>query len=270
MSRIIKSHQVKAESPKRLDAFIPGAIGVPETADAITPFDPLQLEKEKLEELKQESSVILNETENMVLELLEKARADAKSIINDAQEESAVLRAKVYEEAGSIRAQAKEEGYREGLKQAQEEIEADRQAALEQSQAIIEKARQTKLKTINSMERDIFQLVMAISKKVIAGEIATNPQVIINIVREAIDFLDKPENITVYVNPHDLENLLAAIKNHELVEPGAKEASIEVCPADRIEAGGCVVESDIGRVDAKVETRSASVERALLEVVNDE
>ena len=120
------------------------------------------------------------------------------------------------------------------------------------------------------MERDIFQLVMAISKKVIAGEIATNPQVIINIVREAIDFLDKPENITVYVNPHDLENLLAASKNHELAEPGAKEAAIEVCPVDRIEAGGCVVESDIGRVDAKVETRSASVERALLEVVNDE
>lgn len=270
LSNIIKSHQVKSEHPKILSSFVLEAVEVVEKNAIITEPDTLQLEKEELEKLKQESSEILSETETMVLELLAKARDDAKNIINDAQEEVSVIRAKVYEEAGNIRIQAKEEGYREGLKKAQQEIEADRQAALEQSQALMEEARQTKLKTINSMERDIFQLVMAISKKITGAEIATNPQVIINIVREAISFLDQPDNITVYVNPNDLENLLNAIKVHEITEPGAKEAPIEVCPVDRIKPGGCMVESNIGRVDARVDTRSASVERALLEVVNDE
>lgn len=270
LSNIIKSHQVRAEHPKILGSFVLDEVELPEKTEASSDLDPLQQEKEELEKLKQESNEILSETEAMVLELLAKARDDAKNIINDAQEEASVIRAQVYEESGNIRIQAQEEGYREGLKKAQQEIEADRQAALEQSQALMEEARQTKLKTFNSMERDMFQLVMAISKKIIGTEIATNPQVIINIVRQAVSFLDQPENITVYVNPYDLENLLTAIDTHEITDPGAKEPPIEVCPADRIKPGGCVVESNIGRVDATVETRSASVERALLEVVNDE
>jgi flagellar assembly protein FliH len=270
LSNIIKSHQVKAEHPRIIDTFMPEEVEATPTADTAIEPDPLQLARDELEKLKEESTKILAETETMVLELLEKARSDAKNIISDAQEEASVIQAQAGEEAETLRKQSQEQGYREGLKKAQEEIEADRQASLQQSQAILEEARQTKLKTLNSMEREIFQLVMAISKKVIAGEIATNPNVIVNVVKEALNFLDKPENITVYVNPHDLENLLNTIKTHEITEPGAKETPIEACALDRIKPGGCIVDSDIGRVDAQVETRLASVERALWEVVNDE
>lgn len=226
-------------------------------------------EKEQLQKLQSESQQILAETENMVLELLEKARQDAQTIIQDAQEEAGLVRVQVYEEAGTIREQAREEGYREGLKQAQDEIEADRQAALEQSQAILEEARQTKIKAINSMERDISRLVMAVSKKIIAGELTTNPQIILHVVREAISFLDKPENITVYVNPHDLEKVLTGIETHEL-EEGNHITPMEARATDRIAAGGCIIESDIGQVDARLQTREANVERALLEVADDE
>lgn len=269
LSNIIKSHLV-IEQPKIISSFITDENEARDVINLIPTIDPVEIEKEELEKLRLESNNILSETETMVLELLEKARNDARNLITDAQDEASVIRTQVYEEADTIRNQAQQEGYREGLKKAQQEIETDRLAALEQSRTIMEEARQTKLKTINSMERDISQLVMAISKKIIAGELVTNPQVIINVVRKAISFLDNPENITVYVNPHDMEGLLAGIETHELTEPGAKETPIVVRPVDRIETGGCVVESDIGRVDARVETRAANVERALLEVVNDE
>jgi flagellar assembly protein FliH len=262
LSNIIKRHLVMTEEPKILESFILDEIESP----SVIAVSAVQTEKAELEILKQESRHILAETENMVLELLEKARSDAKTIISDAQEEAAVIRAGVYEEAGHMRQQAQEEGYRAGLKKASEEIETDRMAALEQSQVIIEEARQTKLAMFNSMERDITQLVMAVSKKIIAGEIATNPRVVTNVVREAINLLDSPENVTVYVNPHDMENLLEEIQEHELLEPGAGEFPIEVHPSDRIQLGGCLVDSDIGRVDARLEVRTASMEKALLEV----
>ncbi|HEX3011050.1 MAG TPA: FliH/SctL family protein [Syntrophomonadaceae bacterium] len=268
MSNIIKSHLVMDEPPKILSTLVIDNTEPSHTSEENSAAS-IELEKEKLEELKLESSNILSETENMILELMEKARTDAKNLINDAQEEASAARAQAQEEAGELRRQAQEEGYREGLEKARQEIEAERITALEQSQALIQEARQTKLQTMKSAEGDISRLVMAVSKKVIAAEIISNPKVITDIVREAISFLDDPENITVYVNPNDMENLMAGIDAHELTEPGEKEALVEVRPLDKIDAGGCVVDSEIGRVDARMETRMANVEKAMTQVAEN-
>jgi flagellar assembly protein FliH len=141
---------------------------------------------------------------------------------------------------------------------------------LEQSQQIIEQARQIKLNTLKSIEIDIVRLVLAIARKTIAGELNTNPDVVVNVAREAINYLDNPQNVTVYVNTQDMEKVLKAIESREITEVGEKQINFEVLPDDRMSQGSCLIESDIGRVDARVETRLTSVERAIQEVTADE
>ncbi len=232
--------------------------------------NPLEMEKQEIEKIKQESQKILKETEQMVMELLQKARDEARDIITNAREEAEVIKMQAGEEAVAIRQTAHKEAYQEGLRQAQQEIEGDRQAAIQQSQALLEEARQSKLKVFRSCEADMVRLVMAMVKKVIAGELKTNPDIIINILQEAIDFLDRPENITVYVNPQEVENILEVMDKGYLTDIGSNNINMDIKADERVSCGGCLLESDAGSVDAQLETRIASVNNAIQEVVADD
>jgi len=232
--------------------------------------DELEIAQREFERLKEESQLILTETEQMVMELLQKARDEARSILSGAQEEAELVRSQAEEEAQQIRKRAFEEAYAEGLKKAQLDIEEDRQAALQQSAEIIEEARQTKIQIMRSCESDMVRLVMAVAKKVIASELTTNPDIIINVLRESISYLDKPDNIMVYVNPRDLERLLDVTKTETFFDIGTNDVNLNFQGDDRISPGGCSLESEGGSVDTRLETRIAAVEQALQEVSGDE
>ncbi len=232
--------------------------------------NPLEMEKRQLERIKQESEKILKETEQMVMELLQKARDEARDIVTNAREEAEVIKMQAADDAVAIRQTAHKEAYQEGLRQAQQEIEGDRQAAIQQSQALLEEARQSKLKVFRSCEADMVRLVMAMVKKVIASELITNPDIIINILQEAIDFLDRPENITVYVNPQELENILEVMEKGYLTDIGSNNINMDIKADERISRGGCLLESDAGSVDAQLETRIAAVNNAIQEVAADD
>ncbi|NLB88377.1 MAG: hypothetical protein GX790_04005 [Syntrophomonadaceae bacterium] len=268
MSKIIKNSSLSSQ-PKLIE------FPLLQKMEEETNIDDSWIEEKKnkedeLNELKAESEKILKETEQMVIELLEKAQSEAKEIIINAQEEADVIRSQVYEEAKIIREQAKQSGYEEGLKIAHEEIEEDRKRALEQNELIIEEARKTKLQILRSVEPDLVRLVMAISKKVIASELKTNPESIVNIVREAITYLDNPQNVRVYVNPSELDKLLDLGEFKDLTDIGNQAIAVDVKGDNRITPGGCVIESENGIVDARIETKIQNIEKGLQEVSGDE
>ncbi|MDD2372208.1 MAG: FliH/SctL family protein [Syntrophomonadaceae bacterium] len=275
MSKVIKNSEMLLTLPIVIESFEFIKTEDEAEKEAILDNDsnhinPLELEKQELEGIKLESQNILTETEQMVMELLQKARNEARDIITNAREEAEVVKTQAGEEAVSIRQKAHQEAYEKGLRQAQQEIEGDRQAAIQQSQALLEEARQSKLKVFRSCEGDIVRLVMAMVKKVIAGELNTNPDIIINILQEAIDFLDRPENITVYVNPQEVENILEVMDKGYLTDIGTNHINMNIKADERVSRGGCLLESDAGSVDAQLETRIASVNNAIQEVVADD
>ncbi len=167
--------------------------------------------KDPLEALQEESNTILAETEKLVVGLLETARTEAMDIINSAQEDADYIRNQVLEESKGIREKANSQGYADGLKKAQQDIEADRQMAIDQSQQILEEARRTKIELLSSMEPDMVRLVLAIAKKVIVAELTIQPEAIVDMLRQAIANLDDPDKLRVYVNPADIPLLTDAI-----------------------------------------------------------
>jgi flagellar assembly protein FliH len=107
-------------------------------------------------------------------------------------------------------------------------------------------------------------------KKIIAVELQTNPSIIVNVLREAIDYLDSPENVTVYVNPRDVDHILEVMNNGNLTDIGTNSIKIDLKGDERVSAGGCLLESDAGSVDAQLETRTASVLNAIQEVAGND
>ena len=222
------------------------------------------------EQQKKEMEAIIQETESIVRELMEKAKQEARSIIEKAQNEADEKLGAALQEKEKVLEEAKNSGYEQGLKSAQQDIEADRQLAMEQCENILAEARRNKLKIMESSVADMARLVMLIAKKIIATEIITNPEVIVNIIREAVGFLDKPDNIQIYLNPEDLEKITAQIVNQNLNDNSIHTEAVELIGDKNICPGGCVVESDVGSIDAQLETRLENIERAVWEAAVDE
>lgn len=226
-------------------------------------------EIDPIEALQEESKAILAETESLVVDLLEKARTEAKSIINNAQDDADYIRSQVLEECKSLRESAASQGYADGLRKAQNDIEADRQMAMDQSKQIVEEARRIKIEILSSLETDMVRLVLAIAKKVIVADLKIQPEAIVEVIRKAIANLDDPDNLRVYVNPADIAVLKDALAWGGLTEIGSRDIEVEVKEDLRISRGGSVIESAGGSVDARLETRIETVENAFLDVVNE-
>ena len=282
MSKIIKNDDAILSQPIVIESLIlhtfepevenPEPTEEPDFVALEEPQQPtqLELERQELEQLKIESQKVIDETEAMVLDLLQKARDEARAIIANAQEQADLIRSQAETESTELKASNQKQGYEEGLKKAEEDIETDRLAAFQQSQELLEEARQLKIQMMRSSESDMMRLVMAIAKKVIASELTTNPYFIVNVLREAIDFLDHPDNITVYVNPQDLERILAITQSDSFFEIGSPDVNLNFRADNRISPGGCSLESQGGSVDTRLETRISGVEQALWEVSGDE
>ena len=280
MSRIIKGSNLRVARPRVIDISELYKIGkeieteslqyLEKISQETIQADKIEDQKKELARLKAESDKLIGETEQMVTQMLDRVKEEASNILFSAQEEAENLKLQVQQEAEEIKQEAFKEGYENGLKKANEEIEADRQLAIQQSKEMIEEARQTKLEIMNSSESDMVRLAMAVAKKVIAGELITNPNVIINVLREALGFLDSAENIKVYVNQRDMDRILEVMKTERFPDIGNSDLNIELKPDNRISTGGCVLESETGSVDARYETRVENINKAIQEVTADE
>jgi flagellar assembly protein FliH len=93
------------------------------------------------------------------------------------------------------------------------------------------------------------------------GELVTNPNVIVENVRQALTRLVSREVVTLRVNPVDLD----MIRQHrdEIIAAGDVE-HLRIVEDQRIERGGVVVETDAGTIDSKISTQLREARRAIL------
>ncbi|PKM06137.1 MAG: flagellar assembly protein FliH [Gammaproteobacteria bacterium HGW-Gammaproteobacteria-4] len=158
-----------------------------------------------------------------------------------------------------LEAQAREEGHAQGL------LEGRAAAKLELTQQVarltaILGALARPLDDVDvEVEQDIAQLAMAVARQLIRRELKTSPDEVIASVREALAALPAAaRDVRVSVHPDDA----LLIRSH-LGEAHAA-GSWQLLDDPLISRGGCVINTDHSRIDARVETRLARVVGAVL------
>jgi flagellar assembly protein FliH len=115
-------------------------------------------------------------------------------------------------------------------------------------------------KTCREVESDLVQLALAVARKIVGHEVSIGPEAVSRIIRQALDRVEHAGRISIKLNPADLE-LLAEIKPQLL--SGLPEAGRAAFEADAgIARGGCLIETDGGEVDARIERQFKVVEEA--------
>jgi flagellar assembly protein FliH len=149
-----------------------------------------------------------------------------------------------------------EQGERAGLDAA-----ASRTGGLVQSlEQLLADVEQLQRRACRDLESEIVRLVLDVARKVVGREVHNDVEAVAGIVRDAVNRVEHAEQITIRMNPGDLQRL-AELKPRlldELAETG--RARFEADAA--ITSGGCRVESDSGDIDARLEQRFKIVEEA--------
>lgn len=152
-----------------------------------------------------------------------------------------------------------EEGRELGRREAREEAEARYAAEIDR---FVEDLRESVAAVGFALERWFQQaeealtgLAIAIAERVVASELATRPEAVLAIAREALAEVRGAHEAVLRVNPF-VSDLVRA-RRAELLERARGVRGLEIVDDESIEAG-CVVESELGIIDATVQSRLAA------------
>ena len=180
-----------------------------------------------------------------------------KGEVFDASQEAREIQARAIEKAAAIVAAAREEAdrIRENAR------EEGRKEARAEANALLVKARIEREKIIASAEPQLVALGRRIAEKIIGRELEVDESVIVDVVRGAIATVRQQSEIIIRANPEDLEALEAGRQDLISVLARAKDVTLRGDP--EISRGGCVVESELGTIDAQLETQLDVLQRIL-------
>lgn len=165
-------------------------------------------------------------------------------------------------ELEALERQAREEGYaagqREGLAAAQQQLSM-RMAQLD---ALYASAARPLQDLDESTELELARLSLVIARQVLAHELRTTPELVVQIVRQAVLALPSAtRELRVRLHPDDLALLR---------ELDAAETHWQLLADPSLARGDCRLESERSRLDARITTRLAAVADAVLGIDADD
>ncbi len=150
----------------------------------------------------------------------------------------------------------------------QEGEAAGRQAATAQVQPVIERMARTidevagfRARLRHEAEGDVVSLAMAIARRILNRELATDPEALLGLVRSALDKLDGREVNRVRAQAQD-----AAVLQQYFQQRGGPH-KIEVYADPSLPPGSAIFETTNGSLDASVETQLKEIERGFTDVI---
>ena len=173
--------------------------------------------------------------------------------------------------AAQLRA-ARQSGYQDGYRDGLAALDGFKQSYAAQITAQIGRLIESHGAQLDGLQQQLAQAVAvcatSMARQVVRSELALRPELVATVAQEAVEaLLLSARHITVRVHPDDLP----------LVAQGAAEVmqarGARLIPDAGIARGGCLVDSDIARVDATVPTRWRRASAALgdaSEWTNDE
>lgn len=173
------------------------------------------------------------------------AAAEALSIVEQARIEAQAIVDAAHAEAARVRAEARDSAYADGL--------AEWNLAVQRVLAARDRF-------IASSEPAVIKIAMKAAAKIVGGELQSDPAAINRIVEEAMRGIRAGRAITIAVHPSGVETVRAYAENLE----SRTECRIRVTARDSVPPGGCIVESELGVIDARLEVQLRCLEQILL------
>ena len=112
----------------------------------------------------------------------------------------------------------------------------------------------------SKLQKKVLPLALQAAKKIVSQQLSLDPETIVRIVSETLKSVKQSPDITIYVNKLDKDILE---ENKPTLKKNLEQVKIfTIQERDDIEQGGCVIETDSGIINAKIDKLWESLEHA--------
>ena len=248
MSKVIKAHQVRKNpyliKKATLDAILSDLPDPDCKGTSSMDTGPVFLEKQGYSSFREFEESIL--------------KRQAKIEEDIAQAEITLLKAE--EESKEIYKKAYETGFKNGQSQGKEKSVEELQDLLSYIKDLGQAIASAQEESIVSAKESIGKLALAVAGKIVKREIQINKDVVLGIVSESLEAIKGVKDIKVRVSAEDIDN----VKEHKsiLLQAADNIPDFELIEDPRIEQGGCIIETEFGILDARIDSQLQEVGRA--------
>lgn len=194
----------------------------------------------------------LPEAGKVIRKEVHRAIGEADQIIEKGREEAARIKREaesIFKRVEAVREEARKKGYETG-----------KEEGLGQVTEMLVAATHAKEKMFEGVEKDLVRLVYDIAEKMIGKDLSERETAVIDLIRQALHAAIG-EKIMILVNPADID----IVRKHHpnLMQVLDSSRTIQVRADEKVSPKGCLIESEIGTIDAQLETQFAAIRKAL-------
>ena len=189
---------------------------------------------------------------------VDKAKQGVMELLKDAME-------KAKRQVTEIKANAKKEGYdtgfEDGFKSGKDAAKEEFSPFLNTTQELIKELSEFRKEMYEKVEREMVEMVLNLSKKVIHFEFSRREDAVQDMIRLAVQSVLDRESMVIKIHPTDKE--YAESFRPELLDMFSEIKNITLVPTSGIARGGGGVETNIGVIDARIEKLEEQIDRIL-------
>jgi flagellar assembly protein FliH len=192
--------------------------------------------------------------------LIDRAAADAEKILSDTVAQARKIMADAQASAGTVVAEARERGQQEGMIAGRAAADAEGAKVIAELLGLVESARVERRSILESAEPELVKLAMAIGERIVHEQIAVDPNVVLQNVRQALTRLIAREVVTLRLHPADIETIR---RHRDAIVASNDVEQLRMVEDQRVDRGGVVIETEAGTIDAKIGTQLREARRVL-------
>lgn len=183
-------------------------------------------------------------------QIVERAKLEVERMIKEAEMRVAEIEHEAYQKGYDA-------GREVGFKQGQAEV----RRLIDRLGTIVGQAIDVREDIIAASEKQTVDMILLIARKVIKDEVVERKEVVLNNIREALRRIKDRDRVDIRVNFADLE--LTTAHKDELIRMMETLRKVNIYEDSRIDRGGCIIETDVGSIDARISTQLNAMEEAI-------
>jgi len=159
-----------------------------------------------------------------------------------------------------IKEVAFQKGFLEGKRIGFESGSKKAQAVIDSLNQTLEQLANVRNEIHREIEKEVTQLALSIARKVVCHEVRIKQETVACVAREALSRVNNPGKIKIKLNPDDLQFIKNTHSQFSRFLGNVDHILFEA--EESIQSGGCLIETDRGDIDARIEKQFQAIEES--------
>lgn len=214
--------------------------------------------------VQEQADSVLKNAELQAANIIQQAQDESERIISEANIESARIIESAEQSHQEIVEAATQDGFNVGYQEGREEAIKENAQLLMETTNALNKLQAAFPKAVQQNEDKLIKLALETASAVVTEEILARPEIILKTVERAVNRVSDLERVVIKINPLDLDIVLPKQEYFRSKLPDVEEFIITGHYS--ITRGGCLIETNSGNIDARIETQLAVVQEVFMKV----